>query len=85
MPAVSEQPIKSDAASADPVKIEIGQVIIRLDAATGAARIADIVRAIGSSVLRKDPFTGTVFVLVSKYADHLPYLSSEPDLGAGGS
>lgn len=47
VPAVSEQPIKSDAASADPIEIEIDQVTIRLDGATGAARIAEIVRAIG--------------------------------------
>ncbi|WP_139246497.1 hypothetical protein [Thalassovita taeanensis] len=48
VPAVSAPLTKSDAASADPIEIEIGQVTIRLDGTTSSDRIAEIVRAIGS-------------------------------------
>lgn len=48
VPAVSEQLAKSDGARAVPIEITLGQVTIRLDGGTGAARIAEIVRAIGS-------------------------------------
>jgi transposase len=46
--AVSAPLTKSDAASADPIEIEIGQVTIRLDGTTSSDRIAEIVRAIGA-------------------------------------
>jgi transposase len=46
--AVSAPLAKSDAASADPIEIEIGQVIIRLDGTTSSDQIAEIVRAIGA-------------------------------------
>lgn len=48
VPAVSAPLTKSDAASADPIEIEIGQVTIRLDGTTSSDRIAEIVRAIGA-------------------------------------
>lgn len=48
MPAVSAPLTKSAAASADPIEIEVGEVIIRLDGTTSSDRIAEIVRAIGA-------------------------------------
>jgi transposase len=48
VPAVSAPLTKSDAASAAPIEIEIGQVIIRLDGTTSSDRIAEIVRGIGA-------------------------------------
>ena len=48
VPAVSEQSNKGDSTNAVPVEIATGNITIRLDGATGAARIADIVWAIGS-------------------------------------
>jgi len=48
VPAVSDQLVKSDGASTGPIEIAVGQVTIRLDGGTRAARIAEIVRAIGT-------------------------------------
>ena len=48
VPAVSAPLTKSDAASADPIEIEIGQVTIRLNGTTSSDRIAEIVRAVGA-------------------------------------
>ncbi|MCZ0963713.1 hypothetical protein [Paracoccus benzoatiresistens] len=48
-PALSGQPVKSDTASSGPIEIAVGQVMIRLNGATSAAKIAEIVRAIGPS------------------------------------
>ncbi|SER07100.1 IS66-like element accessory protein TnpA [Thalassovita taeanensis] len=47
VPAVPERGAKSDGMSAVPIEIAVGQVTIRLESGTKAARIAEIVRAIG--------------------------------------
>ncbi|MGF6862670.1 transposase [Roseovarius sp. MBR-79] len=49
VPVLSEQPGKSKAPPSASIEIALGQVTIRLDGATTATRIAEIVRAIGSS------------------------------------
>ncbi|HEY9037409.1 MAG TPA: transposase [Roseovarius sp.] len=48
VPAVSEHLAKSDDVRAVPIEIAVGQVTIRLDGGIRAARIAEIVRAIGT-------------------------------------
>lgn len=48
VPSISEQSNKGDATKAVPVEIVTGNIIIRLDGGTGAARIAEIVWAIGT-------------------------------------
>lgn len=48
VPVASAHLAKSDVAPAGPIEICIGQVTIRLDGATGAARVGEIVRAIGA-------------------------------------
>jgi hypothetical protein len=49
LPVRSGQPGKSEAQPLGSIEIAVGQVTIRLDGATTAARIAEIVRAIGPS------------------------------------
>lgn len=49
VPARSERPGKSEAQPLGPIEIALGQVTIRLDGATTAIRIAEIVQAIGPS------------------------------------
>jgi transposase len=49
VPAHPERPCPSEAHPLRPIEIAVGPVIIRLDGATTARRIADIVRAIGPS------------------------------------
>jgi len=48
VPVLSERPIKLDAPISQLIEIVVGDVIIRLDGAISAARVAEIVRAIGS-------------------------------------
>ena len=45
--ALSGQPVKSDREAPGSIEIAVGQVTIRLDGATAAVKIAEIVRAIG--------------------------------------
>lgn len=45
----SDQPGKPEAQILGPIEIAVGQVTIRLDGATTATRVAEIVRAIGPS------------------------------------
>ena len=49
VPAQPEQSGQSEAQPLGPIEIAVGPVTIRLDAATTATRIAEIVRAIGPS------------------------------------
>jgi transposase len=49
LPARSDQPGKPEAQPLGSIEISVGQVTIRLDGATTATRIAEIVRAIGPS------------------------------------
>ena len=49
VPALSGQSVTSATASPGSVEISVGQVTVRLDGATSAAKIAEIVRAIGPS------------------------------------
>jgi transposase len=49
VPVLSERPIKLDAPISQLIEIVVGDVIIRLDGAVSPARVAEIVRAIGSS------------------------------------
>ncbi|MCF8486398.1 MAG: transposase [Rhodobacteraceae bacterium] len=49
LPVRSDQPSKAEAQPLGPIEIAIGQMTIRLDGATTAIRIAEIVRAIGPS------------------------------------
>ncbi|NTT88560.1 IS66-like element accessory protein TnpA [Tabrizicola fusiformis] len=49
VPARPEQPNQSEVQPLGPIEIAVGQVMIRLDGATTATRIAEIVRAIGPS------------------------------------
>jgi transposase len=49
VPVRSDQPSKSEAQILGPIEIAVGQVTIRLDSATTATRVAEIVRAIGPS------------------------------------
>ena len=49
VPAHPERPCPSEAQPLGPIEIAVGPVIIRLDGATTATRIAEIVRAIGPS------------------------------------
>lgn len=49
VPACPERPCPSDAQPLGTIEIAVGQVTIRLDGATTATRLAEIVRAIGSS------------------------------------
>lgn len=49
VPAFSGQSVTSATASPGPIEIAVGHVTVRLDGATAAARIAEIVRAIGPS------------------------------------
>ena len=48
VPVLSEPPTKLDAPSSQPIEIVVGAVIIRLDGAASAARVAEIVLAIGA-------------------------------------
>lgn len=49
VPAQPERSGQSEAQPLGPIEIAVGQVTIRLDGATTATRIAEIVRAIGAS------------------------------------
>ena len=49
LPVRSDQPGKPEAQPLGSIEISVGQVTIRLDGATTATRIAEIVRAIGPS------------------------------------
>jgi transposase len=49
VPARAERPCQSEAQLLGTIEIAVGQVTIRLDGATTATRIAEIVRAIGPS------------------------------------
>lgn len=49
LPVHSDQPGKHEAQPLGSIEISVGQVTIRLDGATTATRIAEIVRAIGPS------------------------------------
>lgn len=49
LPAHPERPCQSEAPLLGPIQIAVGQVTIRLDGATSATRIAEIVRVIGAS------------------------------------
>jgi transposase len=49
LPACPERPCRSEAQPLGTIEIAVGQVTIRLDGATTATKIAEIVRAIGSS------------------------------------
>lgn len=49
VPVLSDQPGKSEPQPLGSIEIAVGQVTIRLDGATTATRIAEIVRAIGLS------------------------------------
>ena len=49
VPAQPERSGQSEAQPLGPIEIAVGQVTIRLDGATTATRVAEIVRAIGPS------------------------------------
>jgi transposase len=49
VPTRLERPGQSEAQPLGSIEIAVGQVMIRLDGATTATRIAEIVRAIGPS------------------------------------
>ena len=49
VPAHPGRPCRSEAQPLGPIEIAVGQVTIRLDGATTATRVAEIVRAIGAS------------------------------------
>lgn len=49
VPVRSDQLSKPEAQILEPIEIAVGQVTIRLDSATTATRVAEIVRAIGPS------------------------------------